>query len=273
MKMYFKLIGGILISSVMLSSCLVTKKKYEAIVIDRLKLEEKYDSLSNKYTLLNARFDSLSAKYKDLEKKKKELLELNQSELEKLNAELQQKIDLLEASKALITELQAAIDKQKEASELLLGKIKTALTSFTNDELTVEMKEGKIYVSLSEKLLFKSGSAMVDKKGKAALAKVGEVLSKQTDIDIVIEGHTDNVPIKGDVFKDNWDLSVMRATAIVRILTVDYGVDPKQIIPSGRADNFPVAENTTTEGKAKNRRTEVILAPKISELMKIIENK
>lgn len=274
MKKIINLFGIVLLLSFVLSSCIVSKKKYEILQADRLKLSDKYDSLNNVLTLWLVKYDSLAIKNKDLEKKKKELLELNQSELEKLNTELKSKIALLEASKATITELQDAIDKQKEASELLMAKIKAALTSFTSDELTVEMKDGKIYVSLSEKLLFKSGSATVDKKGKEALAKVGEVLAKQKDIDIVIEGHTDNVPLKGgDVIKDNWDLSVLRATAIVRILTVDYGVDPKQVIPSGRAANFPVAENTSTEGKAKNRRTEIILSPKISELMKIIENK
>jgi chemotaxis protein MotB len=153
----------------------------------------------------------------------------------------------------------------------LLAKIKGALTGFSSDELTVEMKDGKVYVSLSEKLLFKSGSAVVDKKGKEALAAVGEVLAKQTDVDIIIEGHTDNVPLKGDVIKDNWDLSVMRATAIVRILTEDYKVDKTQIIPSGRADNLPVADNSTAEGRAKNRRTEIILSPKISDLIKLLD--
>ena len=122
------------------------------------------------------------------------------------------------------------------------------------------MRDGKVYVSLSEKLLFKSGSATVDKKGKEALAKVGEVLAKQTDIDIMVEGHTDNVPLKGEVIKDNWDLSVLRATAITRILTQEYKVSPKQVIPSGRADNFPLLIMLLPKAGPKNRRTEIILS-------------
>lgn len=263
----------VLASAFLFSSCVVGKKKYQQLQVDKLKVDDQLQALTTNYTVLNTKYDSLTAKFKELEKKKKELTEKSQTELEKLNAELQAKLDLLEASNKKITNLQAAIDKQKAASELLLSKIKNALTGFTSDELTVEMKDGKVYVSLSEQLLFPSGSSTVNKKGKEALAKVGEVLAKQTDIDINIEGHTDNIPLKGTVIKDNWDLSVMRATAIVRILTEDYGVNPKQIIPSGRADNFPIADNSTVEGKAKNRRTEIILAPKISELMKIIENK
>jgi len=271
MKNLIKIIAILFVGSVILSSC-VAKKKYKQLQTDKLKADKRYSELLNKFTVLNTKFDSLSVKYKDIEKKKKELAETSQGELEKLNAELQKKLDLLQESNKKISDLQAAIDKQKEASEQLLAKIKNALLGFSSDELTVDMKDGKVYVSLSEKLLFKSGSATVDNKGKEALAKVGEVLSKQSDIDIQIEGHTDNVPLKGEVIKDNWDLSVMRATAIVRILTIDYGVNPKQIIPSGRADNFPVADNSTAEGRAKNRRTEIILAPKISELLKIIEN-
>ncbi len=262
----------IIAAAALLSGC-VAKKKFVQLTKDKDKLELEYADLLTKFTILNTQFDSLTAKYKDLDKKKKQLTELSETELTKLNSELQAKIDLLTASNKKIAELQASIEKQKAATEQLLAKIKGALTGFTSDELTVEMKDGKVYVSLSEKLLFKSGSATVDIKGKEALKKVGEVLAKQKDIDIVIEGHTDNVPLKGSVIKDNWDLSVMRATSIVRILTEDCGVDPKQVIPSGRADNFPVSSNETTEGKAKNRRTEIILSPKISELIKILESK
>jgi len=272
MKKYISITGIIFVALALLSSC-VAKKKYTQLQSDKLKADNQHVALLNKHTILSAKYDSLSARYKELEKKKKELAENSQNVEEKYNAELQKKLDMLEESARKIKELQAAIDKQKEASNLLLDKIKNALIGFTSDELTVELKDGKVYVSLSEKLLFKSGSATVDKKGKEALAKVAEVLTKQSDIDIMIEGHTDNVPYKGTgTLKDNWDLSVMRATSIVRILTVDYGVNPKQLIPSGRAENFPIADNSTTEGKAKNRRTEIILSPKISELMKIIQN-
>lgn len=278
MKILKKLLMLFIVIS-LLGSC-VAKKKFVQLTKDKDKLDTEYANLLTKFTILNTQFDSLTAKYKDLETKKKLLAELSETEMQKLNSELtnlnselQKKIDLLTLSNKKIAELQSSIEKQKLATEQLLAKIKGALTGFTSDELTVEMKDGKVYVSLSEKLLFKSGSATVDTKGKEALKKVGEVLAKQKDIDIVIEGHTDNVPLKGSVIKDNWDLSVMRATSIVRILTEDCGVDPKQVIPSGRADNFPVSSNETTEGKAKNRRTEIILSPKISELIKILESK
>lgn len=257
--------------AIILSSCIVSKKKYMQLQSDKSKTSDSLAALTAKYSDLTNKFDSLIKRYRDLEKKNKELLQTCKDEQTKLDTELQRKTNALIESNKKIGDMQALIDKQRVASEELMAKIKNALMGFTSDELTVEMKDGKVYVSLSEKLLFKSGSAVVDKKGKDALAKVGEVLAKQPDIDIMVEGHTDNVPLKGQVIKDNWDLSVLRATSITRILTQDYKVSPKQVIPSGRADNFPIADNTTDEGRAKNRRTEIILAPKISELVKIIE--
>jgi chemotaxis protein MotB len=258
--------------AIILSSCIVSKKKYMQLQADKNKTSDSLAALSLKYTDLTNKFDSLMKRYRDLEKKNKDLFETCKDEQTKLDTELQRKTNALRESNKKISDMQALMDKQKAASEELLAKIKNALLGFNSDELTVEMKDGKVYVSLSEKLLFKSGSAVVDKKGKEALAKVGEVLAKQTDIDIMVEGHTDNVPLKGQVIKDNWDLSVLRATSITRILTQEYKVSPKQVIPSGRADNFPISDNTTAEGRAKNRRTEIILAPKISELIKIIES-
>ena len=124
---------------------------------------------------------------------------------------------------------------------------------------------------MSDKLLFESGSAQVNKQGKAALGKLAEVLKKQTDIDVMIEGHTDSKPIKTVQFKDNWDLSVVRATSVVRILTKDYNVNPLQIVPSGRSEYLPVDSNETAEGRAHNRRTEIIMAPRIDKLMDILK--
>ena len=120
------------------------------------------------------------------------------------------------------------------------------------------------------KLLFESGSARVDKRGKEALAKLAEVLNKQSDIDVYIEGHTDSKPINTAQFKDNWDLSVIRATSVVRILTKDYGVKPLQIQPCGRGEFMPVADNETADGRAKNRRTEIIMAPKLDKLYQML---
>ena len=195
----------------------------------------------------------------------------NLSEQEKLNMLLKEKMEKLAEREATINKLQAEVDAQNARLQSLLNSVKDALLGFSSDELTVTEKNGKIYVAMSDKLLFESGSAQVNKQGKEALGKLAEVLKKQHDIDVFIEGHTDNKPIKNVQFKDNWDLSVVRATSVVRILTKDYGVNPLQILPCGRGEFMPVDNNESVEGRAHNRRTEIIMAPKLDKLMDILK--
>ena len=195
----------------------------------------------------------------------------NLSEQEKLNMLLKEKMEKLAEREATINKLQAEVDAQNARLQSLLNSVKDALLGFSSDELTVTEKNGKIYVAMSDKLLFESGSAQVNKQGKEALGKLAEVLKKQHDIDVFIEGHTDNKPIKTVQFKDNWDLSVVRATSVVRILTKDYGVNPLQILPCGRGEFMPVDNNESVEGRAHNRRTEIIMATKLDKLMDILK--
>ena len=181
------------------------------------------------------------------------------------------KQDLM-AREQRVKELEDAIAAQKAKTDALRQKISSALSGFSANELSVTERDGKVYVSLSQELLFASGSAEVDKKGKDALSKLAVELNKVQDIDVVVEGHTDNVPFKGTGgVKDNWDLSVVRSTAIVRILT-GAGVDAHRITAAGRGEYIPVSDNTTSAGKAKNRRTEIILSPKLEQLYDIIKN-
>jgi len=167
--------------------------------------------------------------------------------------------------------LQNLIQSQKDVMNNLKNSVADALLNYTSDELSVYIKDGKVYVSLQEKLLFKSGSDVVDPKGKEALKTLAQVINSTKDISVMIEGHTDNVPIKTKTFKDNWDLSTARATSIVRILTIDFGFDSNRITASGRGSFYPVKTNETAEGRAGNRRTEVILSPDLKELFKILE--
>ncbi len=204
-------------------------------------------------------------------KEYRQSLYTNLSAQEKLNVLLKEKMDKLTEREATINELQNEINSQKEKVNTLLNSVKEALLGFSSDELSVTQKNGKVYVAMSNKLLFQSGSATVNKQGKTALGKLAEVLKKQTDIDILIEGHTDTQPIKTVQFKDNWDLSVVRATSVVRILTKEYGVNPLQIVPSGRGEYMPVDNNDTAAGRARNRRTEIIMAPRLEKLMDILK--
>ena len=169
-----------------------------------------------------------------------------------------------------LADLQDLIQKQKDVMLNLKNSMADALMSYNADELSVYIKDGNVYVSLAEKLLFKSGSDVVDPKGKKALQSLAQVLNNTKDVTVMIEGHTDNVPIKTKSFADNWDLSTARATSIVRILTNDYAFDPTRITASGRGQFHPVKTNETTAGRAGNRRTEVILSPDLKGLYKLL---
>lgn len=166
--------------------------------------------------------------------------------------------------------LQELMDRQKKAIEEIKKKMSDALVGFKSNELSVAIKNGKVYVSLQENLLFPSGSAVVNPKGKEALGKLAAVLNQNPDITVDIEGHTDSIPIHGK-YQDNWDLSLARSASIVRILTTDYRVDPQRVIASGHSQYDPVQPNSTPEGRALNRRTDIILSPKLDELYRLLQ--
>lgn len=229
-----------------------------------------YDALNNQYVSLDARHNKLQSDYREMNDKYTQLIQNSLSKTEQLNLALNQKVAELEERERKLSELRAMLHKQDSLTQALNAVIKKALLSFNSDEITVEMKEGKVYVSMTDKLLFRSGSAEVEDKGKGAIKTLADILNKNADVSITIEGHTDNVPIKTPIFKDNWDLSVARATTIVRLLDETYKVNAKRLTSAGRGEYVPKAANETAEGRAKNRRTEIILTPKLDELYKIV---
>ncbi len=259
------------------TSC-VTKKKYMEAETGRLEaldysrsLKQDLEQLQQKTAEQIKQLEQDTAAQGKVIREYRGLLNSNISEHEKLSLALKEKMDQLKDRENTINDLQSMINAQNEKVDMLLSSVKDALMGFSSDELSVTQKNGKVYVAMSDKLLFKSGSAKVDDRGKEALEKLAEVLKKQSEIDVFIEGHTDNKPIKTSQFKDNWDLSVIRATSVVRILTEDYGVNPLQIVPSGRGEFMPVDDNSTDEGRSKNRRTEIIMAPQLDKLLQILQ--
>lgn len=266
-----------LLTLLLCTSC-VTKKKFMMTEAARM---ASIDSLQRLLTDCRNTGDQMSAQIKKLLRdttqmgnsirQYQSMLSTNMTEQEKLNALLSQKKNELSERERTINELQDMINAQNEKVKQLLNSVKDALLGFSTEELTVREKDGKVYVAMSDKLLFQSGSARLDKRGEEALGKLAEVLNKQTDIDVFIEGHTDNKPINTVQFKDNWDLSVIRATSVVRILIKNYGVNPLQIQPSGRGEYMPVDDNETAEGRSKNRRTEIIMAPKLDKLFQMLQ--
>lgn len=301
-----------------LSSCIVSKKKYDDVLAQKIKtegelsekskqLEEANASLKNlnetldklkqdttdlnqtyrltsqKLNELNKEYDQLNSYYKnllnnsgklnrDLAQQKEQLFSIqeNLERTRKLNDSLS--MSLLEREKK-VQELEQVLANKDKAVQDLKDRISNALLNFKENDLTVKVKNGKVYVSLAEQLLFGSGSINVDAKGVTALQQLAKAIKDQRDIQIMIEGHTDNVPIskKSQYMQDNWDLSVMRATAITKILT-SAGVSAKQVTAAGKGEFSPLAVNDSPQNKQKNRRTEIIITPNLDELFKILES-
>lgn len=243
-------------------------KRLQAVVSER-------DSLCTSLADQKAVNERLVSDNKNLQMKLsgQENINENQSaQLSQKEKDLQNKNKDLQEKERMLREMQAIIARQDEMTKKLNQTLRDALVGFNSDELTMEIRDGKVYVSMSDKLLFKSGSNTVEPKGVEALKALADVLNKNPDIQILVEGHTDNVPIKTAVYKDNWDLSVARATSITRMLNEKYGVAATRMTASGRGEYFPKASNDTAEGKAKNRRTEIILSPKLDEIMNLLNS-
>jgi len=180
---------------------------------------------------------------------------------------------LLAEKESRLNELQSILDQKDAEVKALKNKVAEALKGFEDKGLTVHEKDGKVYVSLDNELLFASGSWDIDNKGKGALNELGLVLATDPGINVAIEGHTDNVPYKGSGnIKDNWDLSVMRSTSVVKEILKNKDINPQRLTASGRSEYVPIDIDDTKEARAKNRRTEIILTPKLDELFKIIQN-
>jgi len=315
MKLFFKLI--ILTVLFTSQSCIVTKKKYDDMLAQKVKAEgelfEKADQLSKaekrlaeleaaqaklaadtaalgaQKRLSQKQLDDLamehekvSAYYKNLMassgKMNRELVEQrdqlfaiqeNLDKTRKLNDSLS--VSLLERERK-VKELEGVLARKDKAVQDLKKKISDALLGFKENDLTVTVKNGKVYVSLAEQLLFKSGSIEVDPKGVSALQTLAKALKDHQGVQVMVEGHTDNVPIgkTSQYMHDNWDLSVMRATSITRILT-NAGVSTSQILASGKGEYAPIVANTSDANRQKNRRTEIIVTPHLDELFKILE--
>ena len=256
---------------------LTDKKQLESLVEEYKKLND--DLFSSKKSLLDEASSNQKILADKLALKEKELNAISAAQEvldEKLQAREAQLVLLEEENQAQSNRIKELEDRLKE-KDLALQNLKTnildALKGFSSDEISVEEKNGNLYVSLSEKLLFSSGSFAIDIKGKDAISKLGQVLSNQTDFNIVVEGHTDNDPFNGSgVLIDNWDLSVKRATSVVRILTQDGGVLPENVSASGRGEFIPLNENSNPIEKAKNRRTEIVLKPNLDRIMNLLNN-
>src|SRR5579859_5241139 len=303
--------------TIIFSSCIVSKKKFDDMLAQKVKAEGeladqskkldqanvsiahlneslkklKQDSVdltqnlqtnSKKLADLNSEYEKLNANYKislnksgklnqDLAQQRDQLLAI-QSNLEKTRIQNDSLSNSLAEREKKVQDLEQVLARKDKAVQGLKNRISNALLNFKENDLTVKVKNGKVYVSLAEQLLFGSGSIDVDKKGETALQQLAKAIKDQKDIHVMIEGHTDNVPIavKTKYFEDNWDLSVLRATSISKIL-IKGGMSPNQITAAGKGEYSPVAPNDNPQNKQRNRRTEIIVTPNLDELFRILD--
>jgi len=264
------------VACVALHSCVVlSPKKYKSLLAER-------DSLSNRASSLEAERSSLQGDtmrlHRELADLHKNYNDLN-SNYGKLNDQYSstsnkatQLASDLQKREARLKEVEEILRKRDEATNALKNKLQQALLGFQQSGLTVDIRNGKVYVSLTDKLLFPSGSIVIDEKGKQALKQLAAVLNKEQDINIAVEGHTDDKKVinLGQI-KDNWDLSVLRATSVTRYLTETEGVDPKRLTATGKSQYQPIDPTDSNEARAKNRRIEIVLTPKLDELYNLIK--
>ncbi|HRN57967.1 MAG TPA: OmpA family protein [Agriterribacter sp.] len=269
-----------------LTSC-VSKKKFteatnaiSALQQDSLRFESDLAILRKNLRESNQQYEDLKKQLSDIASAKslkeqeldkaRQLLSSTEQQLSSTQEQLSSTALTIEEQQKRLEALQKLIDQQRSVVENLRNTINKALGQYKAEDLDVFVKDGKVYVSLQEKLLFKSGSAVVGKEGQEALGKIAQVLNTDPKIQIVVEGHTDSIPIRR-TFEDNWALSTARAVSIVRILTKDYQVDPARVVASGHSYFDPRDTNATPEGRALNRRTEIILSPNLDELYRLME--
>jgi len=269
-------------------NALVEQLRKDSIALnnDLVACQKKYDDLSTTYDLLTSKSSRYMAEKAKETKELLNQLETTQSELfvkedqlNKSTLELEEKErKLLDSQNELelrslrVAELEAIINRKDSMVTALKQKISKALIGLEGDGLTIEQRNGKVYISLEEDLLFASGKYEINQTGKQALDKLSDALSYQKDLEILVEGHTDSIPLSGrGLVKDNWDLSVMRATSVVKRLTSNTNLDPTQLIAAGRSEFVPISSNETSEGRGENRRIEMILSPNLDDLFKLLE--
>lgn len=277
------------ISSVFFVSC-VSKKKLTAAETKYTELQGSYNKLQDDLkfcedsrTKLQAENAALNTSIADLKKQIDFLKENNTQALKQLEnmsvissqqaESIKKSMENIGAKDAYIQSLQESMAKKDSLNMALVMNLKGAIGNLDDEDINIKVDKGVVYIDISDKLLFKSGSYTVTNEAKAVLGKVAQVLKNQPDIEFMVEGHTDNVPYRQGVLLDNWDLSVKRATSVVRILQNDYGLDPAKMAAAGRSEYKPLVGNDTKEGRATNRRTRIVILPQLDQFFKLLEPK
>jgi chemotaxis protein MotB len=269
-----------LLASVVLSSC-VSQKKYT-------ELENNYNKTSSelvdsKADLMKCRVESesrlsaLNQQVADLRKDKEQTLEYveNLTVLSKSASDnIKETLTQMGKKDEYIQYIRKAITKRDSLNLALGFKLKSVLKDgFTDEDIQIDVEKTVVYISIADKLLFKSGSHVISNDAKRVLKKVADVIAAQPELEVMVEGYTDNKSIHTSDMKDNWDLSVKRSTSVIRVLQNDFNIEPSRLIAAGRSEYMPLESNDTVEGRARNRRTRIVLMPKLDQFFKLLENK
>lgn len=294
--MKFRIFTTLLLSSVFLFSC-VSSKKFKQAQADYVVLQTKNTQLlgdlnncndaknelaSQKAALENDKAN-LNTRIADLNKQIDFLKENNTTVLKQLQnlsvvsssqaESIKKSLDNLGMKDLFIQDLQSEMARKDSLNMALVMNLKGAIGNMQDEDINIRVDKGVVYIDISDKLLFKSGKYEITPQAKEVLGKVATVLKNQPDIEFMVEGHTDNVPYRSGVLLDNWDLSTKRATSVVRILQNEYGLDPKKMAAAGRGEYNPITDNSTTENKAVNRRTRIVILPQLDQFFKLLEPK
>jgi chemotaxis protein MotB len=264
------------------ASC-VSQKKYTALESDNKETKDllnsatvRLNSCIDEKAKSNATVDALREQISFLKVNNQELINNmgNLTTLSQKGAEnLERSLESLKEKDMRITRMQDAVTRRDSVTLALVTSLKGALVDINDKDIEVNVEKGVVFISISDKLLFNSGSYMVTSRAKEVLGKVARVINDKTDLEFMVEGHTDDIPVKkdSDILEDNWDLSVKRATAVVRVLQNDFLVDPARMTAAGRSSYVPIEDNDSVEGRSKNRRTRIVVLPKLDQFFNLLE--
>lgn len=287
MKKSTILVAALACLTLCLSSC-VSKKTYEGLQSDYASLQNEYNSLQQKYQSSQIDLAKSQTSGKSIEDRLNDAQKQN-AELRKQYAELQKSldnslnqntqgnvnisklVDEINASNAFIKHLVEAKSKSDSLNQALSNKLTRSLTRDEMKEVDVQVLKGVVYISLADNMLYKSGSYEINERASETLSKIAKIIMDYKDYEVLIEGNTDNVPISRTNIRNNWDLSALRASSVVQALQNTYGVDPKRLSAAGRGEYNPIATNNTEVGRQRNRRTQIIITPKLDQFMELID--
>ena len=269
-----------LLALTLFTSC-VSQKKYTAMQDRAVNCENELNTSKNQINLLEAGLANEKNRSKSLEQQMEYFKSTNTDLLARLSdlsvvsksgaESIKKSLEALNEQNKYIKDLTSNMQRKDSINLVLVMNLKRSLDNFDDEDINIEVKKGVVYVSISDKMLFRSGSYNISNRAEEVIGKIAKIINDHKELDILVEGHTDNVPISTDCMTDNWDLSVKRATSIVRLMQTKFGVQPLRMTAGGRSEYLPKTTNATTEGRAINRRTEIIILPKLDQFFELLE--